>query len=212
VWNVESGVSLQRSGWRARANAYWMHFRNEIVYAGALDDNGVPVYGNGAKSRRLGFEADGSVTVAPGVSIDGALSLARNTFTDYREYDFEGGSVVYDGNRIAGFPDVMASLAARWDWRGHRVNGQLRHVGRFYLDNTQSASRVNPAYTVVDLAARLALPTAWAGGAGLAKLGLDLRVNNLFDAEYTTFGYVDGEPLYIPAAGRNVYAGITVGF
>ena len=61
---------------------------------------------------------------------------------------------------------------------------------------------MNPAYTVVDLAGRLALPTAWAGGAGLARLGLDLRVNNLFDEQYTTFGYVDGEPLYIPAAGR----------
>jgi iron complex outermembrane receptor protein len=212
VWNVESGVSLQRARWRARGNVYWMNFLNEIVYAGALDDNGVPVYGNGAKSRRLGVEADGSWIIAPGLAIEAALSLARNTFTDYREYDFEGGSVVYDGNRIAGFPDVMGTLGARWTWRGHQVNALVRHVGRFYLDNTQSASRVNPAYTVADVAGRLALPTAWAGGAGLARLGLDLRVNNLFDERYTTFGYVDGEPLYIPAAGRNVYAGLTVGF
>ena len=48
-----------------------------------------------------------------GVSLDGALTVSRNTFTRYREFDFEGGSVVYDGNRVAGFPDVMASLAAR---------------------------------------------------------------------------------------------------
>ena len=47
---------------------------------------------------------------------------------------------------------------------------------------------------------------------GSRGLGLDLRVNNLFNEEYTTFGYVDGEPLYIPAAGRHVYAGLTVGF
>ena len=212
VWNVESGVSVQRGRWRARGNVFWMNFLNEIVYAGALDDNGVPVYGNGAKSRRLGVEGDGSWTIAPGFTIDGALSWSRNTFTDYREYDFEGGFVVYDGNRIAGFPDVMASVGTRWAWHGHQVNGALRHVGRFYLDNTEAGTRVNPAYTVVDLGGRIALPTAWAGGAGLTRLGIDLRVNNLFDEEYTSFGYVDGEPLYIPAAGRNVYAGVTVAF
>ena len=212
VWNVESGVSVQRARWRARGNVFYMNFLNEIVYAGAIDDNGVPVYGNGAKSRRLGAEGDGSWTVLPGLTVEGWLSLSHNTFTDYTEYDFEGGSVTYDGNAIAGFPDVMGSVGARWTFHGHQVNGQLRHVGRFYLDNTQSADRVNPAYTVVDVAGRLALPTAWAGGAGLAQLGLDLRVNNLFNERYTTFGYVDGVPLYIPAAGRNFYAGMTVGF
>jgi outer membrane receptor protein involved in Fe transport len=157
-------------------------------------------------------EGDGSWNVSPHVAVEGALSLSHNAFTHYREYDWEGGSVVYDGNQIAFYPAVMGSIGARWTWKGQQVNALLRHVGRFYLDNTQSPDRINPAYTVADLAGRIALPTAWAGGAGLARLGLDLRVNNLFNEEYTTFGYVDGEALYIPAAGRNVYAGLTVGF
>jgi iron complex outermembrane receptor protein len=212
VWNVEGGVSVQRARWRARGNVFWMKFLNEIVYAGAIDDNGVPVYGNGARSRRAGVEGDGSWTVAPSFALEGALSVSRNTFTDYREYDFEGGSTVYDGNRIAGFPDVMGSAGARWSWRGHQVNAVVRHVGRFYLDNTERADRVNAAYTVADLAARIALPAAWGSGGGLSRVGLDLRVNNLFDEQYTSFGYVDGVPLYIPAAGRNVYAGLTVAF
>ncbi len=64
VWNVEAGVSVQRPSWRVRGNLFWMNFLNEIVYAGAVDDNGVPVYGNGATSRHRGIEVDGSVTVA----------------------------------------------------------------------------------------------------------------------------------------------------
>jgi iron complex outermembrane receptor protein len=212
VWNVEAGLSVARARWRARGNVFWMDFLNEIVYAGALDDNGVPIYGNGATSRRLGFEADASWAVAPWLTLDGALSLSRNTFTEYREYDFEGGSIVYDGNRIAGFPDVMGSLAARSQWRGHQFSALLRFAGRFYLDNTERADRANPAYAVADVAARLAIPTTWGGTVGPATLGLDLRVNNVFDEEYTSFGYVDGVPLYIPAAGRNLYAGLTVGF
>jgi len=211
VWNVEAGTSWRRGGWRLRANAYWMHFRNEIVYAGALDDNGVPVYGNGARSRRVGLEVDSGVNVGRRVGVDAALSLARNTFLRYREHDWEGGAAVYDGNRVAGFPDVMGSITARADVGPARVTASLRHVGRFYLDNTQRADRVNPAWTTVDATAKVPLPARILGGLGPGQWALDVRVHNLLDRRYTTFGYVDGGvPLFIPAAGRNVYAGLSL--
>jgi iron complex outermembrane receptor protein len=213
VWNVEAGTSWRRDRWRLRANGYWMNFLNEIVYAGALDDNGVPIYGNGAKSRRLGMEVDGSAAIATHFAVDGALSLAHNTFTSYREYDYEGGAAVYDGNRVAGFPDVMASVTARAGFGASRATLSLRHVGRFFLDNTQDGARVNPAYTVVDAGVLVALPGRVRRAGGLARADLDIRLNNLFDRRYTTFGYVDGgTPLFIPAAGANLYVGLTVGF
>jgi len=212
VWDVEAGVSVQRPRWRARGNVFWMRFVNEIVYAGALDDNGVPVYGNGARSRRLGVELDGNVEASGHLSLEAALALNRNTFTRYREFDFEGGMAVYDGNRIAGFPDAMASLTARTGWAAHHVSLSARRVGRFHLDNTQQPGRVNPGYTAVDVSADLRVPPRWTGRAGLSRVDLNVRVNNLFNRRYTTFGYVeDGVPLYIPAATRNVFVGLTVG-
>ncbi|MBL8139765.1 MAG: TonB-dependent receptor [Acidobacteria bacterium] len=212
VWNVEAGVSVQRPSWRLRGNVFWMHFLNEIVYAGAVDDNGVPVYGNGATSRHRGIEVDGRVTLPRRTSIDATLSLSRNTFTRYREFDFEGGSVTYDGNRIAGFPDVMASVVARTAIGRGQATLALRHVGRFYVDSSQRDDRQNDAYTLADLSGRIPLPGAVARGVGLGRIEFDVRVNNLFDARYTTFGYVeDGIPLYIPAAGRHVYLGLTLG-
>jgi iron complex outermembrane recepter protein len=213
VWNVEAGTSWRGPRWRLRANTYWMKFLNEIVYAGALDDNGVPIYGNGATSRRLGAELDGSWRVTRRLAVDGWLSLAKNTFTEYSEHDFEGGVAVYDGHRVAGFPDVMGAVALRAEFGASRVTASLRHVGRFYLDNTQSESLVNPAYTTLDVSARVALSSLFRGSPNLGRTALDLRVNNLLDARYTSFGYVSGGvALFIPAAGRNVYAGLTVGF
>lgn len=213
VWNVEAGLSLRRSAWRARGNVYWMTFRNEIVYAGALDDNGVPVYGNGAESRRVGVELDGSAEVGRGVGVDAALSLSRNTFTKFREYDWEGGATVYDGRHIAGYPEQMATVVLRGDVGRSRLSLTTRYVGEFFLDNANAADRVNRAYTVVDAAAKVPLPEAWSGGLGLRGVSLDVRVNNLTNARYTTFGYVDGGvALYIPAATRNVYGGLTVGW
>ncbi len=210
VWNVETGVSLRRERWRLRGNGYWMNFANEIVYAGALDDNGVPVYGNGAKSRRLGLEVDGSARLGGPVAVDAMLSLARNRFTRYREHDFAGGTVTYDGHHVAGFPAVMASIAAHADVRGARTSVTWRHAGRFFLDNTDDDARVNPASTIVDAAIRVPLPSRLTLRAGLGRVECDLRIHNVFDRRYTTFGYVEGDvPLYIPAAGRNVYVGLT---
>lgn len=212
VWNVEAGVSVRRPTWRARGNVFWMNFLNEIVYAGALDDNGVPIYGNGARSRHRGVEVDASYGASPRFGLDATLSVSRNTFTRYREFDFDGSARIHDGNRIAGFPDLMASVAARTDIGGHRLSVAARHVGRFFVDNTETRGRDNPAYTVVDVAGRLRVPGGLARGVGLGRVDVDLRVNNLFGERYTTFGYMDGDvPLFIPAAGRNVYVGLTMG-
>ena len=41
------------------------------------------------------------------------------------------------------------------------------------------------------------------------KIKAQFRVNNLADALYTTFGYFDGyQPVWIPSATRNAYAGL----
>ena len=213
VWNLETGVSVRRRTWRMRANAYLMAFRNEIVYGGALDDNGVPVYGNGARSRHNGLELEASLTPNHRFALDATASLSRNTFTSYSENGWDGSVVKYDGNRIAGYPDVMVGLTARSELGPVRLWASGRHVGGFYLDNTQNAGLRNDAFTVLNVGARVALPRNLSHPSVLDKCELQLRVMNLLDARYTTFGYADaGEGLYIPAAGRNVYAGLVVGF
>jgi iron complex outermembrane receptor protein len=206
VWDWEAGVSLRRAGWRLRANLFWMDFANEIVYAGALDDNGVPIYGNGARSRHRGLEMSGSWQPTTAIGVDGTLTLSRNTFTRYREYGYDGTATVYDGNRIAGYPAVLATLTGRWNHGPWGFFVTARRVGRFYLQ------LVNPAFTTVDTVARYELPTRAVRALDLRRAALELRVNNVFDGNYTAFGYVDGgEPLFIPAAGRNVYLSLSLG-
>jgi iron complex outermembrane recepter protein len=225
VTDYEAGVSLRRGAWYGRLNLFFMDFRNEIVYAGALDDNGVPIYGNGARSHHTGLEAEGSWSHSKRLALDGHLSLARNTFTEYSEYGWDGSVVSHDGNRIAGFPDVMASLSARTSFGPVTLSLTGRHVGRFYLDNTEDLKndpaarlepgyvpRVNPSYTVVDAVLRADLPRSVTKPIGSPRLGFELRASNLFDQRYTAFGYLDGEPQFIPASTRNLYAGVSIGF
>jgi iron complex outermembrane recepter protein len=225
VWDLEAGAAVRRDHWRARANLFYMKFANEIVYAGALDDSGVPIYGNGARSIHRGVELEASASPSSRFGVDGSLTLSRNTFTEYSEQWAPGVEVVYDGNRTAGYPDLLASLTLRGSLAPVSWTLAARYAGRFFLDNSEDNRRnpeareepgyvplVNDAYTVVDAALRLPLPEPWVRSAGLQQVTLELRCNNLLDATYTAFGYVDGGPQYIAAAGRSVYWGVTLGF
>ena len=225
VWDLEVGAAVRRDRWRARANLFYMKFSNEIVYAGALDDSGVPIYGNGARSIHRGVELEASASPSPRLGVDASLTLSRNTFTAYSEQWAPGVEVVYDGNRIAGYPDVLANLTLRGSLAPLSWTLAARHAGRFFLDNSEDNRRtpaeraepgyvplVNEAYTVVDAALRLPLPARWTRPTGLEHVVLELRLNNLLDATYTAFGYVDGGPQLIAAAGRNFYWGVTIGW
>jgi iron complex outermembrane receptor protein len=225
VWDWEAGTSLRRASWRLRANVFWMNFPNEIVYSGALDSSGVPIYGNGAHSRHEGIELDATADPLPYLGFDGTLTLSHNTFVKYHEYNYDGTINVYDGNYLAGYPNVLASLTARTKLGPVQLALSGRWVDSFYLDNTQDNRRnpevrqqpgyvplVNPAFTVMDLAARTALPGSLSRGLGMSNIELQLRINNLLDKRYTAFGYVDsGTPLFIPAATRNIFVGLNLG-
>lgn len=225
VWDLEAGLSWRRARWRARANAFYMRFANEIVYAGALDDNGVPIYGNGARSLHRGVELDATIEPVPHLALDAALTYSRNTFTRYREFGWDSSVARYDGNRIAGYPDLIATLTARTRVAGVALALTGRRVGCFYLDSSQDNRRnperreapgyvrlVNPAFTVLSLDARTPLPGALTKAVRLSKLELRLRADNLLDERYTAFGYVEeGVPLFMPAAGRSFFVGVSLG-
>jgi len=223
VWDWEAGWSLRSETFRTRVNAFYMRFANEIVWAGALDDSGVPIYGNGARSVHKGLELEASWSPSPHFSLDGALTLSRNTFTRYREFGYDGSVTSYDGNRIAGYPDALFLLTARGELGGVKGTLTFRAVDRFFLDNSEDNRKnpelrrqpgyvplVNPGFVVLDASLKRALPGSLVRGIGLNAMELELRVNNLLNRRYTAFGYVDdGEPQFIPAAGRHIYVGLT---
>ncbi len=222
--DYELGAERRWATGFAKLNLYWMHFDNEIVWAGALDDNGVPVTANGAVTNHRGIEAEVAWNPVPRWGGHLAVSWSRNTFAQLREFDYDGNFVDYSGNAIAGVPDLLATLqltGAIGPVEGYLV---LRHVGRFFLDNTEDMRkqpeardapgyihRTNPAFTTADLALKIDLGQAVAGVLSARKAALDLRVNNLTDELYTTFGYMDWpDPRWTPAATRSVYAGLTL--
>ena len=100
----------------------------------------------------------------------------------------------------------------------------LRFVDEFFLDNTEDMRkfpqirddpdyihRINEAYVNLDLGLDVDLGRTVADLVRAQRVALQVRINNLTDALYTTFGYFDGyEPVWIVGATRNAYLGVTV--
>ena len=106
----------------------------------------------------------------------------------------------------------------------------MQYIGQQYLDNSQN-ERKNPSianqpgyvdkiiepYTIVNAGLSFNLVPIIGKkyfGNVLSQLEASFRVNNLFDALYETTGSVDGFgiPYWIPAAERNFYVDLKVGF
>ena len=129
----------------------------------------------------------------------------------------------HSGNTLPVSPEWLGTLELRGG--AGPVDGflQLRFVDDFYLDNTEDMRkfpeisgdpdyihRINPAYSVLDLGLEADLGRSVAGFLSAQRVALKLRINNLTDRLYTTFGYFDGyQPVWIVAATRNAYLGLT---
>jgi iron complex outermembrane receptor protein len=81
-------------------------------------------------------------------------------------------------------------------------------VGEQQLDNQNNARTRLEAYLVNDV--RFMYQP---GIKGLKEFKLTLLINNVFDEQYVSNGYVFfGQPFYYPQAGRNFLAGVSIGF
>ncbi|MBD3856796.1 MAG: TonB-dependent receptor [Acidobacteria bacterium] len=183
--DFELGARYSWKNGGANLNVYYLDFDNAIVWAGGLDNNGNPV------------------------------TAVENIWG--------GGTMDHSGNSLPVSPEWLGTLELRGG--AGPVDGflQLRFVDDFYLDNTEDMrkfpeinedpdyiNRINPAYTVLDLGLEADLGRAVANLLSARRVALKLRVNNLTDQLFTTFGYFDGyQPVWIVGATRNAYLGVT---
>ncbi len=220
----ELGATYEWTTGRASVTLYYLDFDNAIVWAGGLDNNGDPVTANGAVTEHRGVEVD--VEWNPVGAFGGRLNLAwsNNEIVEFTEFDFAGNPVEHSGNRLPASPEWLAGLELHGGVGALRGTLAVRFVDDFFLDNTEDMRkfpeirddpdyihRVNDGFTSVDLGLEIDLGRQIVGVVGARQARVRIRVNNLTDELYTTFGYFDGtEPVWIPAATRNAYAGLVI--
>ncbi|NOT34640.1 MAG: TonB-dependent receptor [Candidatus Eisenbacteria bacterium] len=187
------GAALELS-----ANLYRMDFEDELVFAGQFNtDLGYSTIGNAARSVHQGVElaAHGAWTTParpagrPLALVAAAnLSVADHHFDEYREVygTAPGDTLRYDGNAIGFQPSTTAHAELRAEWAGASVSLAAQHVGRIFVDNTESRAVSIEPCTLLDASAARRFER---GGGSWVSVGLQVR--NLLDRRYSTSGYLD---------------------
>lgn len=205
--DFETGISWQTPHHALRLNGYYMIFDNEIVATGGITFDGYPIYGNAEKSIHRGIEAEFRATVLKHTELSCNATVSDNYFKRYQEYlwnrDYTG-HVAFDqsGHKISNFPGVMLNGGIVQKIGPARISFKSQHIGRIFVDNSQSLHLSIAPRTVHDLSFHFALPD-W-----FRPLDLEVAffVNNLLNRKYELTGYVwEGVGYYIPAAERNFF-------
>jgi iron complex outermembrane receptor protein len=158
---------------------------------------------------------------------DGNLTLSQNKIKNYTEYvlvdDGEAPQQAdyYGTTNIAYSPDVIANSLFTYRYKSFNAGFQSSYAGKQYLDNTGNDDRSIDSYFVSNL--RLAYNFRLKG---IKELSVNLLINNFFNAEYETNGWVWAayyhnakggldpyvEKSYFPQAGTNIMTNLILKF
>ena len=225
--DYEVGIGYRRDAATAKLTAFWLDFRNEIVPNGQIDQFGVPITGNAARSTHAGLELEFKGSHRSGLELSGNVTLSRNEFDDYVEHVDSVTVIDHSGNAIAGFPDRLVNVTLGYRKGGLMASVGLIEVGRQYLDNTEDNVKDPALRSVSGYQKKLIEEHAVLNGTFSLDLGqlthsrpldarrvaLELHVQNLTGLKYETAGYVYAEvPYFYPASGRSFFLSLKADF
>lgn len=206
--DLELGANWDGARHRFSANVYWMEFWDEIVPSGGLDQFGVPRSGNADRSRHIGLEVEASIALGR-LDLFGNGTLSRNRYLHFTEFvsDASGAATPFDrkANPIAGFPDRIVNLGARYEIGALTIRLASKYAGKQYIDNSGGSGGdafVVEPYVLVN--GSVQFEPSFAKG-----LQLSLDVNNVLDQEILLYGNVGPVgPQFFPTATRHAFVRI----
>ncbi|MBE0570141.1 MAG: TonB-dependent receptor [Ignavibacteriaceae bacterium] len=218
--DFELGASYNQNNLTLTLNLFYMLFNDEIVKQGQVDRFGQPITGNVDRSVHLGAELSGILKFwNDRIELFGNATFSKNTIEEGKFFIDEQTSIDLNGNRISGFPDLLANVGVAFSQSGFYLRLTGKYVGEFFSDNYDDrlaayltqypgfvdyTDNLNEAYFVSDVFLSYEFPllnflTPWK---------VYMQVNNTFDNLYSA--YAIGKEFF-PAAERNWLVGIQVG-
>ena len=174
--------------------AYMIGVTNDIIpYSGGR------FYISAGKTQRIGAELGASVKLENGFSLSAAFTYCNSKYVEYNLENIyktsrdsvEGQTTFkdYSDNKIAGMPDMYATLRAKWEPKfleRFSIDAEMRTVGSYFADNANSLSV--ESYMTLDAGVSYEQPIT----GGLAVRGF-ARVMNLTDQRYAASAWINPE-------------------
>ena len=218
--NTEAGVEYSHPKYNWGATIYHMHYKDQLVLTGKINDVGAYTRTNVPTSYRMGIELQGVYKFSSSVELNGNLTLSSNRVKNLEEYldDYDNGGQqknTYANSTLAFSPAVVANASlVMKPIKGVDISLPLKYVSSQYLDNTANSSRMLEAFYVQDFKLSYTGQLKW-----IKEFSITGQLNNIFNTHYEpngyTFSYIYGgqvvtENYFFPMAGRNFMLGLSL--
>ena len=233
--DYELGYRFKNEKMNASVNGYYMHYNNQLVLTGALDDTGGPIRENVDKSYRMGIEIEASVRPVSFVklSVNGTWSQNKIKAFNYIVADTQYDPIIYDETYLkvtTPYTNTDISFSPSFIGGGSisfypsknlTLSYIQKYVSKQYLDNTSTNSRRLNSYHNGNLSIQYIYKPK-----NFAEIELNLLINNIYNRLYESNGYTYSyyyrpvgsndnaitENFYYPQAGINFITGLTLKF
>ncbi|MEM9835077.1 MAG: TonB-dependent receptor [Bacteroidota bacterium] len=196
--NTEIGFRKTSRRAQIGINFYHMHYRDQLVLNGQLNDVGEYIRINVPNSYRLGIELQGGYAFTERLSAAANLTLSRNRVKNYTEflddYDENFGwlgqtTIEREDTPLAFSPDVMGGAQIEYQILNSKrqqlaVTLMGKFVGERYLDNSGDENNTLDAYFYSDARLQYSIEPGF-----MKKINISLQVNNVFDELYSANGW-----------------------
>ncbi|HMQ05892.1 MAG TPA: TonB-dependent receptor [Saprospiraceae bacterium] len=222
LFNTELGWRKEKGLWTGELTLYYMHYQDQLVLTGALNDIGSPLRTNVSTSFRRGIELSIQHTFSRKLNLQWQSSFSQNQIKDFKEvlYDYSSGFEIVEidhGNSNISFsPGMLHTAIIQYrpskTWEFLMLN---QYVGRQYLDNTSNIKRSLAPYQTSDLLVEFRPQFD-----KIKQFSIKGEIRNFLNTQYASngysysyiFGQLITENFLYPQAGRNFMLTIGVEF
>jgi iron complex outermembrane recepter protein len=146
-----------RNGLQLSATAYYMHYNNQLVLTGKINDVGAYTRENIRKSYRAGIEVQLENKFTKWLKIGANITFSKNKIKNFIEYvdDYDNGgqiTIAHTKKDIAYSPNIIAAATITLQpIKDVEISLLEKYVSKQYLDNTQNGNRQLNAYFTQDV-------------------------------------------------------------
>ncbi len=193
ITDIEMGMNFTFGRGLARINGYHIQYLNEQLKNIDVEQEGEYDYYSADTTNHMGFEWEAAFTFNQRWSLSANGALIMNFFTN--------------GKSLPNIPSTLFNMSVNYRPRKNlHLFAHWRRVGHMYVDNANTEAGMIDPYALWDVGAKY----QW------GSLEAMVKINNVFDKLYSTFGYGyewDGyHAFFWPGAPRNSFVNISYTF
>ncbi|HXH18382.1 MAG TPA: TonB-dependent receptor [Chitinophagales bacterium] len=227
--DLEAGYRFVKAKNLLSVNYYFMHYKDQLVLTGEVNDVGSLIKTNVDKSYRTGIEIMNSFKPVEQFQWNVNITYSANKIKDFTEvlyvydadYNLVGDTTIrYSHTDISYSPSFIAgSTISVFPLKELELSLISKYVSEQFLDNTGSDDRKINGYLVNNVRINYKLKKKF-----FDEIRFTLALNNLFNTFYESNGYTFGAfyedemgkrsrtdyNYFFPQAGFNIIGGVTV--